>query len=67
MHPQVACIVTTSRRKARSILRALELHDWRAVVLPVRRGRVQLMCFGHGDCPVTEPWLRAVLGGPALA
>lgn len=67
MHLHISCIVTTSRRKARQILRALELHDWRAVVLPVRRGRVQLLCFGQGECPVTVPWLRAVLNGPAIA
>lgn len=67
VHPNPSCIVTTSRRKATQILRALELHDWRAVVLPVRRGRVQLLCFGHGECPVTVHWLQAVLNGPAIA
>jgi hypothetical protein len=67
VHFHPACIVTTSRRKARQILRALELHDWRAVVLPLRKGRVQLMCFGQGECPVTVSWLRAVLTGPAIA
>jgi hypothetical protein len=67
VHPHASCIITTSRRKATKILRALEVHDWRAVVLPMRRGRVQLLCFGHGDCPVTVAWLRAVLSGPALA
>jgi hypothetical protein len=67
VHFQPACIVTTSRRKARRILRALELHEWRAVALPLRKGRVQLMCFGTGDCPVTVPWLQAVLTGPRFA